>query len=119
MLSALILDFDGLILDTEWPGYLGWQETYAAHGFSFSEEVWAGFVGTAHHADPAAELQRLIREQGGTPPPLADLHVAAHERREALIYATDRPVRSLGQPMTLEPVATRWGWSLPDGGGHQ
>jgi HAD superfamily hydrolase (TIGR01509 family) len=89
MLSALILDFDGLILDTEWPGYLAWQEAYAAHGFSFSEEVWAGYVGTAHHADPAAELQRLLRQQGQVPPPLAEIHKKAHRRREELIFASD------------------------------
>ena len=31
-LRAVLFDFDGLILDTEWPELESWTEVYAKHG---------------------------------------------------------------------------------------
>ena len=41
MLTCLLLDFDGLILDTEWPGYLSWREMYGEYGLALTEAAWA------------------------------------------------------------------------------
>lgn len=45
MLKALIFDFDGLILDTETPDYLAWQNIYAEHGFELPHDEWGKIIG--------------------------------------------------------------------------
>ena len=45
MLKALIFDFDGLILDTETPEYLAWQNIYHEHGFELPHKEWGKIVG--------------------------------------------------------------------------
>jgi len=51
MIEAVILDFDGLILDTETPFRRSWEEIYEEHGLSVSPTAWAGMIGSS--ADPA------------------------------------------------------------------
>ncbi len=45
MLQAFIFDFDGLILDTETPEYLVWQNVYNEHGHELPHEEWARIIG--------------------------------------------------------------------------
>jgi|SRR5688572_25283114 len=45
MLKALIFDFDGLILDTETPEVLVWQNIYNEHGFELPIHEWEKTVG--------------------------------------------------------------------------
>jgi HAD superfamily hydrolase (TIGR01509 family) len=57
MIQAVIFDFDGLILDTEFPEFQTWQEIYQAHGCQLALEVWATGLGTSAEAfDPYAHL---------------------------------------------------------------
>lgn len=64
MIRALVFDFDGLILDTEGPIYLSWQELYASYGFPLPFEVWSTTIGSAEaEFDPARELQRLVGQE--------------------------------------------------------
>lgn len=44
-MRALIFDFDGLILDTEMPDYISWQEVYRSYGVELPLEKWALIVG--------------------------------------------------------------------------
>ena len=44
-IRALIFDFDGLILDTEMPAFLSWQEVYEEHGCSLPLATWAMVLG--------------------------------------------------------------------------
>ena len=61
MIRALVFDFDGLILETEGPIFLSWQELYASYGFPLPFEVWATTIGSAEaEFDPARELERLV-----------------------------------------------------------
>ncbi len=60
MISALVFDFDGLVLDTEGPEFRAWQEIYAAHGCSLSLETWAVAIGTVGAFDPYADLERRL-----------------------------------------------------------
>ena len=61
MIRALVFDFDGLILETEGPIFISWQELYASYGFPLPFEVWATTIGSAEaEFDPARELERLV-----------------------------------------------------------
>lgn len=44
-MRALIFDFDGLILDTEMPDYISWQEVYNSYGVELPLKKWASIVG--------------------------------------------------------------------------
>jgi beta-phosphoglucomutase-like phosphatase (HAD superfamily) len=45
LLKALIFDFDGLILDTETPELLAWQEIFAGFGVELTVQTWGQVVG--------------------------------------------------------------------------
>jgi len=45
MIKALIFDFDGLILDTETPEYLAWQNIYQEHGYELPHDEWGKIIG--------------------------------------------------------------------------
>jgi HAD superfamily hydrolase (TIGR01509 family) len=47
--DALIFDFDGLILDTEWPEFSTVREEFAEHGVTLRLEDWQEIVGRADH----------------------------------------------------------------------
>jgi len=46
MIRAVVLDFDGLILDTEEPIYRSWVEVYKAHGEDLPFDRWVQTVGS-------------------------------------------------------------------------
>jgi len=46
VISAIVFDFDGLILDTEEPIYRSWLEVYEAHGEALPFERWVQIVGS-------------------------------------------------------------------------
>ncbi len=72
-MRALILDFDGLMVDTEWPSFLAWQEVYAEHGATLSLAEWAARVGSDAGFDPVETLRaRADRPVGDTEALLAD-----------------------------------------------
>jgi len=62
VIRALVLDFDGLILDTETPFRQSWQEIYSAHSLTVAPAVWAGLLGSS--ADPPAAYELLERHIG-------------------------------------------------------
>ena len=47
--EALIFDFDGLILDTEWPEFSTVRDEFARHGVVLQLEDWHDIVGRADH----------------------------------------------------------------------
>ncbi len=46
LLDAVIFDFDGLILDTEWAIYESARTAFAVHDHSLSVEAWSTIIGT-------------------------------------------------------------------------
>jgi HAD superfamily hydrolase (TIGR01509 family) len=62
MISALIFDFDGLLVDTETPAFESWRGIYAAYGHELSLELWQGALGTNHGFDTLAHLAALLGE---------------------------------------------------------
>ncbi|HUP84742.1 MAG TPA: HAD-IA family hydrolase [Acidimicrobiales bacterium] len=57
-IRALVLDFDGLIADTEGPEFRAWVETWADFGHELTLEEWVQCIGTNDPAgwDPLREL---------------------------------------------------------------
>jgi len=48
-LQAIVFDFDGLILDTEWSAFSTAAEVWSEHGIELDLAVWQEIVGTAEH----------------------------------------------------------------------
>lgn len=60
-LKGFIFDFDGLILDTEKPGFLAWKEIFDRYNQPFALENWKKAIGTGPAAfDPACHLCALV-----------------------------------------------------------
>jgi HAD superfamily hydrolase (TIGR01509 family) len=60
-LRGLLFDFDGLLVDTESPSRLGWEELYREHGHELPLDEWATLVGTIGASfDPFAHLETLV-----------------------------------------------------------
>jgi HAD superfamily hydrolase (TIGR01509 family) len=75
-ISGLLFDFDGLLIDTETPSRLAYEELYREHGHELPLDKWATLVGTiGADWNPDTHLEKLV----GTP---LD-QVALAERRRA------------------------------------
>ena len=85
MIKALIFDFDGLILDTETPEVLVWQNIYKENGFELPVEEWEKTVGGYGISDfnPARHLSHL---SGGRFDPVA-LQARYRLEADAIIHA--------------------------------
>lgn len=47
--TAIIFDFDGLVVDTEWAEFVSIDAVFRAHGTRLSENLWRSFIGTTDH----------------------------------------------------------------------
>jgi HAD superfamily hydrolase (TIGR01509 family) len=80
---ALLLDFDGLICDTERAVRRSWQETYAGLGLVFPGELWRAMVGrSAGEAIALADLGAALGRPVGP-----DVRRARLRRKHALCDA--------------------------------
>ena len=60
-IRGLLFDFDGLLVDTETPARLVWEELYRAHGHELPQDQWATLVGTIGAPfDPFGHLEELV-----------------------------------------------------------
>jgi HAD superfamily hydrolase (TIGR01509 family) len=59
MITALIFDFDGLLVDTETPAFESWHAIYAEYGQALSFDLWKDSLGTSHGFDPLSHLAAL------------------------------------------------------------
>ena len=60
-IGGLLFDFDGLLIDTETPSRLAYEELYREHGHELPLEKWATLVGTIGAPwDPDAHLEELV-----------------------------------------------------------
>ncbi|MDP7656040.1 MAG: HAD hydrolase-like protein, partial [Roseibacillus sp.] len=59
-LRALLFDFDGLIVDTEWPIYQAWCQTFRDYGHPLSLETFNQCIGTNFDTwSPKTHLEEL------------------------------------------------------------
>ena len=63
MIKALLYDFDGLILDTETPEVIAWQEVYSRYGVEFPVLLWGSIVGG--DGNDTFDPVRYLSEQAG------------------------------------------------------
>jgi HAD superfamily hydrolase (TIGR01509 family) len=85
-LRGLLFDFDGLLVDTESPSRLGWEELYREHGHDLPLDEWATLVGTIGAPfDPFAHLEALV----GEPLDREELTARRQAREFALIDLED------------------------------
>jgi HAD superfamily hydrolase (TIGR01509 family) len=62
-IRGLLFDFDGLLVDTETPSRLVWEELYREHGHELPQDQWATLVGTIGAPfDPFGHLEELVGE---------------------------------------------------------
>lgn len=62
-IKGFIFDFDGLILDTEKPGFLAWKEIFDRFNQPFALDDWKKAIGTGPSAfDPARQLCALVQD---------------------------------------------------------
>jgi HAD superfamily hydrolase (TIGR01509 family) len=60
ILAALVFDFDGLIVDTENPGFISWEEVYQEFGATLSIDDWRHATGYVGGFDPAIHLEQIL-----------------------------------------------------------
>lgn len=83
---AVVFDFDGLILDTETPELLAWQELYRERGCELPMDLWADCIGRPHgYFDPYAHLAKL----SGMPLDREAMRVRRKARMRELIESQD------------------------------
>jgi HAD superfamily hydrolase (TIGR01509 family) len=81
-IEAVVFDFDGLILDTESPVFVAWQEEFDAHGCPpLTIDEWAAEIGTSGHLD----LVELIRVRATRPFDEETMHARRRDRRDSLL----------------------------------
>jgi HAD superfamily hydrolase (TIGR01509 family) len=60
-ITAVIFDFDGLILDTEMPSFQSWQEVFECHGHTLPMSVWELVLGGRSSAPIVCDyLEELV-----------------------------------------------------------
>lgn len=58
--AAVVFDFDGLFMDTEWCEYRTVADAFEAHGTNLALEDWVGFIGTTDHPHWADILEERL-----------------------------------------------------------
>jgi len=81
--AALIFDFDGLIVDSETPGFQAWSEVYTTHGCSLPFDKYSACIGTIGGFD----LHAYLEEQSGRSLDRAALERACNTRWLQLMHA--------------------------------
>lgn len=82
-LEALVLDFDGTMVDTEQPEFEAWRAVWADHGVELLVADWAHCIGTVGAFDPLAELASRVGAVDE-----ADTRAAHRRHHEALLAQT-------------------------------
>jgi HAD superfamily hydrolase (TIGR01509 family) len=78
---AILLDFDGTMLETESSSYGSWRELLAEHGYELTPETWSAAVGTIGGVDPL----ELLESHLGTEVDRDGLEERANRRHHELL----------------------------------
>ncbi len=82
MIRGIIFDFDGLIVDTEWPVYQSWVEIFDLFGAELPFDQWTSIIGTSSHEhfDPFD----MIEQQVGQTLDRQNLHEKRRDRETGI-----------------------------------
>ncbi len=86
MISALLFDFDGVIVDTEVPTFQSWRDTYADHGVDLTPDDWLPAVGSGSSMSGAFDAVALLERLIGTTVD-REAVIAHRTERKAELYA--------------------------------
>lgn len=105
MVSAVVFDFDGLLVDTESVVLRAWEEEFERHGVAFPTDRWirqsVGSVkGQVGYLDEYGELERLV----GGPVDRDEIHGRRIARHDELLA---RPRANPGVERWLDDVESR------------
>lgn len=93
MLAAVVFDFDGLLVETEWPGFEAWREVFTEHGVELELDEFLVCIGTRY----AIDWGELLAAKTGRPGPSdAELRIRRESSRLAGVH--DLPL----QPGVIE-----------------
>lgn len=119
-LSAVIFDFDGLIVDTESTGYQTWREIFESHGLDLAVETYAAVIGTdfGAHYDPRVDLEERTGRKFDWEELEARRTVREKELRKDLsilpgVVHRLEEAAALGLPCAIASSSPRWwveGW---------
>jgi HAD superfamily hydrolase (TIGR01509 family) len=81
-ITAIVFDFDGLVVDTETSVYAAWSEAFDAHGCGpLTLDEWSAEVGTAGVLDMVAMMQSRATQHVD----VDAMHATRRARRDALL----------------------------------
>jgi HAD superfamily hydrolase (TIGR01509 family) len=83
-IDAVVFDFDGLLVDTEWPSYESWRTLFAEHGADLTVDDFLVCIGTRNAID-WGEL--LAAKTGRAGPSDAELRAAKQPRHAEVVAA--------------------------------
>jgi HAD superfamily hydrolase (TIGR01509 family) len=115
-LSAIILDFDGLIVDTEKPIFEAWSSAFGRRGQELRLDEWQHALGTFRGFDPCGRLAELLGEKldcDALEKEVRGPYLAACESQPVLPGVVEllQEARRLGLGTAVASSATR-GWVL-------
>lgn len=84
-LRALVFDFDGLILDTEWSAFSTAAAVWEDHGLELELEFWQTLIGTAEHP----HWSEILEADLGAPIDRDTVVPARQEQHHAEVEAMD------------------------------
>src|SRR5689334_2930504 len=106
--AAVLLDFDGIIIDTETPIYEEWRDVYRSHGAELGLDVWQDALGTHGGFDPCTHLEALTGARLDHEALKAELRDRHHRRcaEQPLLPGVERLLRDARARGIRTAVAT-------------
>ena len=115
---SVVLDFDGLFLDTEWCEYRTVADVFTAHGTELSLDLWLTFIGTTDHPHWADVLEGQLGHAIDRPEWVPARRLAAVEVEEgARRLSLREPLEALAQHPRLPEDTRLWAALQQVGGG--
>lgn len=86
VITALLFDFDGVIVDTEVPTFQSWRDTYAEYGVDLALDDWLPAVGSGSSVSGAFDAVAHLELLTGTTVD-REAVIARRKQRKAELYA--------------------------------
>jgi HAD superfamily hydrolase (TIGR01509 family) len=94
-LAAIVFDFDGVVLDSEWAAYEAHRRVYARCGVPLSREDWCSQVGVAMEEEEVSPWASRMRALSGDAPDPEDFVTETERLFNALV--ADVPMRGIAE----------------------